>query len=186
MRFFVQRCLNNKVTFIGAITYVLSSFGGVSTWRFFIWRCLNNKVPITGAITYCLHLFFVFKIMFLHLDHNHTTPQPRPTSWTCTRTVSKTFISATMLEKQSKFPRQNMKCRGKRDTTGTIPRSITFSPLHFMLYRGKSITFGTVQQCLNSLISFTFSQFWPECGDIYIRLVRIFSYLLSYDHLLKK
>ena len=38
-----------------------------------------------------------------------------------------------------------MKCSGKPDTTWTIPRSITFSPLHFMLYRGKSITFGTVK-----------------------------------------
>ena len=38
-----------------------------------------------------------------------------------------------------------MKCSGKHDTTWTIPRSITFSPLHFMLYRGKSISFGTVQ-----------------------------------------
>ena len=37
-----------------------------------------------------------------------------------------------------------MKWRGKRDTTWNIPRSITFSPLHFMSYRGKSITFGTV------------------------------------------
>ena len=31
----------------------------------------------------------------------------------------------------------NMKCRGKPDTTWTNPRSITFSPLHFMLNRGK-------------------------------------------------
>ena len=31
-----------------------------------------------------------------------------------------------------------MKCRGNHDTTWNIPRSITFSPLHFMLYRGKS------------------------------------------------
>ena len=50
----------------------------------------------------------------------------------------------TLLEKQSKFLRKNMKCRGKPDTTWTIPRSITLSPLHFMLFRGKSITFGTV------------------------------------------
>ena len=50
----------------------------------------------------------------------------------------------TLLEKQSKFPRYNMKCRGKPNTTWTIPHSITFPPLHFMLYRGKSITFGTV------------------------------------------
>ena len=35
-----------------------------------------------------------------------------------------------MLEKQSKLPRYSMKCRGKRNTTRTIPRSITFSPLH--------------------------------------------------------
>ena len=50
-------------------------------------------------------------------------------------------ILATLLEKQSKFPRYKMKCTGKRDTTWTIPRSITISPLHFMLNRGKSITF---------------------------------------------
>ena len=49
-----------------------------------------------------------------------------------------------LLEKQPKFPRYNMKCRGKPDTTWNIPRSITFSPLHFMLYHGKSITFVTV------------------------------------------
>ena len=48
-----------------------------------------------------------------------------------------------LLEKQSKFPRYNMKCREKHDTTWKFPRSITFSLLHFMLYRGKSITFGT-------------------------------------------
>ena len=49
------------------------------------------------------------------------------------------YPEAALLEKQSKFPRFNMKCRGKHD-----PQSITFSPLHFMLYRGKSISFGTV------------------------------------------
>ena len=54
------------------------------------------------------------------------------------------MIYCTLLEKQSKFPRYNMKCRGKHDSTLNIPRSITFSPLHFMLYRGKSISFGTV------------------------------------------
>ena len=37
-----------------------------------------------------------------------------------------------------------MECSGKHDTTWNIPRSITFSPLHFMLYRGKSISYGTV------------------------------------------
>ena len=30
----------------------------------------------------------------------------------------------------------NAKCRGKQDTTQNIPRSISFSPLHFVLYRG--------------------------------------------------
>ena len=29
-------------------------------------------------------------------------------------------------------------------TTLNIPRSIMFGPLHFMLYRGKSISFGAV------------------------------------------
>ena len=43
-----------------------------------------------------------------------------------------------------------MKCNGKHDTstTWTIPRSITFSPLQFMLYCGKSISFGTVYPSL--------------------------------------
>ena len=37
-----------------------------------------------------------------------------------------------------------MKWREKPDTTWNIPRSITFSPLHFILYGEKWITFGTV------------------------------------------
>ena len=49
-----------------------------------------------------------------------------------------------LLEKQSKFPQYNMKWRGKPDTTWNILRSITFSLLHFMFNRGKSISFGTV------------------------------------------
>ena len=56
----------------------------------------------------------------------------------------------TLLEKQSKFPRWNMKCRGKLDTIWTIPRSITLSPLHFMLYRRKWISFGTVKNTVSS------------------------------------
>ena len=59
----------------------------------------------------------------------------------------------TLLEKQSKFPRYNMKCRRKPDTTWNIPRSITFSPQHFMLYRGKSITVGTVHEYQSALLS---------------------------------
>ena len=43
-----------------------------------------------------------------------------------------------------KFLRYNMKCNRKHDTTWTIPRSVRFSPLHSMLYREKSISFGTV------------------------------------------
>ena len=50
-------------------------------------------------------------------------------------------FTGTLSKKLSIFPRYNIKCRGKRDTTWNIPRSITFSPLHFMLYRGKSIFF---------------------------------------------
>ena len=37
-----------------------------------------------------------------------------------------------------------MKCSGKNDATWTIPRSIAFSPLHFMLYRGKTFSLRTV------------------------------------------
>ena len=36
-------------------------------------------------------------------------------------------VASAPLEKQSKFPRYNMKSRGKRDTTWNIPRSITLS-----------------------------------------------------------
>ena len=39
-----------------------------------------------------------------------------------------------------------MKCSGKHDTTQNIPSSITFFTLHFMLYRGKSISFEIVQK----------------------------------------
>ena len=40
----------------------------------------------------------------------------------------------TLSKMQSKFPGYNMKYRGKRETTWNIPRSISFSPPHFMLY----------------------------------------------------
>ena len=36
------------------------------------------------------------------------------------------------VKSKSKFPRYNMKWKGKPDTTWNIPRSITFSPLHFI------------------------------------------------------
>ena len=55
------------------------------------------------------------------------------------------FLYRTLLEeRQSQIPQYNMKCRGTPDTTWNIPRSITFSLLHFMLYCGKLIIFGTV------------------------------------------
>ena len=50
----------------------------------------------------------------------------------------------TLSEKESKFPQYNMKCSGEHDTTWNIPCTFTFPPLHFMLYRGKYIFFGTV------------------------------------------
>ena len=57
-----------------------------------------------------------------------------------------TMYSLSCSKKYSKFPRYNMKCRRIRDNTWNIPRSISFTPLHLMLYRGKSITFGTVYE----------------------------------------
>ena len=36
-------------------------------------------------------------------------------------------------------------------TTLNIPRSIMFGPLHFMLYRGKLISFGAVYTLYSSL-----------------------------------
>ena len=43
-------------------------------------------------------------------------------------------------------PRYSTKCRGKRDTSRNSPHSISFSQLHFVLYLGNSITFGTVHK----------------------------------------
>ena len=71
---------------------------------------------------------------------------------------NKTICWCTLLEKQSKFPRYNIKCRVKPDTSTTwnIPRSITFFPLHFMLYRGKSLSFGTVY-------TYSLMAWWWDC-----------------------
>ena len=50
----------------------------------------------------------------------------------------------TLSEKESNFLQYNIKCSGEHDTTWNIPCTFTFPPLHFMLYRGKYIFFGTV------------------------------------------
>ena len=55
--------------------------------------------------------------------------------------ISCPALHPTLLEKQSKFPRYNMKCRGKPFTTRTIPRSITFSPLHFILHISRKVDY---------------------------------------------
>ena len=62
-----------------------------------------------------------------------------------------------------KFPRYSMKCRGKPDTTWNIPHSITFSPLHFMLYRRKSISFWTVYSIL-------LQKFFHNIGDHWLHV----------------
>ena len=48
------------------------------------------------------------------------------------------------VQKKLQFSRYNTKYTAKRDTTRNIPSSISFSPLHFVLYLGKSFTFVTV------------------------------------------
>ena len=68
----------------------------------------------------------------------------RPLAETEPNIIIGRILDTTLLEKQARFQRYNMKCIGKHDTTLNIPRSMTFSPLPFMLYRGKSISFGTV------------------------------------------
>ena len=78
----------------------------------------------------------------------------------------------TLLEKQSKFPRYNMKSSGKQDTTSNIPRSITFSPLHFMLHRGKSITLGTVHDKYYSSGIQYFAFFLLYCFQVEILLMQ--------------
>ena len=57
----------------------------------------------------------------------------------------------------------NIKSSGKHDTTWNILRCITFSPLHFMLYRGKSISSGTVCSVLLSFSSIKQSAFVWYC-----------------------
>ena len=55
---------------------------------------------------------------------------------------SPTFcMSNCTVRKVIQILRYNMKCSGKHDTTRNITRNLTFSPQHFMLYRGKSISF---------------------------------------------
>ena len=58
---------------------------------------------------------------------------------------------------------RNMKCLGKRDTIWNIPRSIMFSPLHFMLYRGKWNTFGTVYSQGLTYVSVGLYWLHPTC-----------------------
>ena len=48
------------------------------------------------------------------------------------------------VQKVIKISNINTKGRGKRDSTRNIPRIISFSLLHFVLYLGKSLTFRTV------------------------------------------
>ena len=50
----------------------------------------------------------------------------------------------TLLEKQSKFLRYNMKCRGKHDTTWNIPRSFPHYISCYSIYCGKSIIWASV------------------------------------------
>ena len=57
-----------------------------------------------------------------------------------------------------KFPRYNMKCSGKHDTIWNIPHSITFFPLHFMLFRGKSISFGAMYGRVHHRFLFVFAE----------------------------
>ena len=47
------------------------------------------------------------------------------------------------------------KCRGKRDTihTRNIPRCVSFSLLHFVLYLGKSFSFRRVQHSVSTVLS---------------------------------
>ena len=53
------------------------------------------------------------------------------------------WYSTYTVQKVIQISRYNTKCRGNRETTRNIPRSILFSPLPFELYLGKSITFRT-------------------------------------------
>ena len=61
--------------------------------------------------------------------------------------MSQVFVdSKHTVQKVIQISEFNMKCRGKLDTTRNIPCSISISPLHFVIYLGKSITFGTVSR----------------------------------------
>ena len=94
-----------------------------------------NNIPIDGqslcnTVEPFAALFWAIGIVLA------TTPDPprRPDITVLHhRTHIISLFGYTLLEKQSKFPRYNMKCRGKHDTIWNIPRSITFSMLHFML-----------------------------------------------------
>ena len=82
----------------------------------------------------------------------------------------------TLLEEQSKFPRYNIKSRGKRDTTWNSPRSITFSQLHFMLYRGNSINFGTVKLWWLTEKNNNYRAWIPIVNLLHVHFLLMFSY----------
>ena len=73
-----------------------------------------------------------------------------------------------LLEKYSKFPRYNIKSRGKRDTTWNIPRSITLELyffLNFVIYvtsKGLSISIPYFQLIVGSLLWSLFAPHKPE------------------------
>ena len=103
------------------------------------WQSLKN------AQTFSSCLVLKFGLEKCSLTCNTCTTTPLSLSYANSNTNRLEIILVrTLLEKQSKFQLYNIKCFGKHDTTRNIPRSITFAPLHFMLYRGKLISFGIV------------------------------------------
>ena len=92
-----------------------------------------------------------------------------------------TWQHPTLLEKQSKFPRYNMKCRGRHDTTWNIPHSITFSLLLFMLYHEKKTKFPHIVRSVHfSLLEF------PHFAKSALQLVSSPLFIQSaYFHLIK-
>ena len=48
------------------------------------------------------------------------------------------YNTCTLLAEQSKFPRYNMKCRGKRDTTWNITRNVSRFPRYISSYISES------------------------------------------------
>ena len=70
--------------------------------------------------------------------------------------------SITLSKRKSKFPRYDMKCRGKRDNLRNIPRSISFPLLYVSCYISENLYTVPLGQCTSTVYTVLNSSSFPE------------------------